>query len=282
MGPGGGGGQDGGPGAAGRDGEAAQPLDQPCLNLPSPFPRPALAKRAGGGGRTGDLEPLDGMVSCPLPKPALTDGVGGPRTGDLEPLDGMVKRHNHLKIGWFHQHLTELLDLSLNPLEYMFREFPEVRGSALAGQPPANTPKLPVAHTCGARVPGSPAGKHTCACNAWVWAVLVSVPHGVCGAADDCYAGDAHGCEVFRHSMASYNLTVLCQFHLFSVSELKQLGATGDCGRGDAQGCGAFRHLRQDADTANGAAQRRPALARGVCLAGATTAILFRATASSV
>ncbi|KAK9840983.1 hypothetical protein WJX81_003709 [Elliptochloris bilobata] len=47
-------------------------------------------------------------------------------TGDLEPLDGMVKRHNHLKIGWYHQHLAELLDLSLTPLEYMFREFPEV------------------------------------------------------------------------------------------------------------------------------------------------------------
>ena len=38
----------------------------------------------------------------------------------------MVKRHNHLKIGWYHQHLAELLDLSLTPLEYMFREFPEV------------------------------------------------------------------------------------------------------------------------------------------------------------
>ena len=49
------------------------------------------------------------------------------RTGDLEPLDGMVKRHNHLKIGWYHQHLADLLDLALTPLEYMFREFPEAR-----------------------------------------------------------------------------------------------------------------------------------------------------------
>ena len=40
-------------------------------------------------------------------------------TGDLEPLDGMVKRHNHLKIGMYHQHLTELLDPTLTPLEYM-------------------------------------------------------------------------------------------------------------------------------------------------------------------
>ena len=43
-------------------------------------------------------------------------------TGDLEPLDGMVKRHNHLKIGMYHQHLTELLDPELNPLEYMVRK----------------------------------------------------------------------------------------------------------------------------------------------------------------
>jgi ATP-binding cassette subfamily F protein 2 len=42
----------------------------------------------------------------------------------------MVKRHNHLKIGWYHQHLAELLDLALTPLEYMFREFPEARGPA--------------------------------------------------------------------------------------------------------------------------------------------------------
>ena len=45
-------------------------------------------------------------------------------TGDLEPLDGMVKRHNHLKIGMYHQHLTELLDPKLNPLEYMVRLLP--------------------------------------------------------------------------------------------------------------------------------------------------------------
>ena len=44
-------------------------------------------------------------------------------TGDLEALDGMVKRHNHLRIGQYHQHLTELLPMDLSPLEYMFREF---------------------------------------------------------------------------------------------------------------------------------------------------------------
>ena len=31
--------------------------------------------------------------------------------------DGMVKRHNHLKIGQYHQHLMELLDPEATPLE---------------------------------------------------------------------------------------------------------------------------------------------------------------------
>lgn len=30
--------------------------------------------------------------------------------GTLEPLDGMVKRHNHLKLGQYHQHLTGVAD----------------------------------------------------------------------------------------------------------------------------------------------------------------------------
>jgi hypothetical protein len=39
--------------------------------------------------------------------------------GTLEPVDGMVKRHNHLRIGQYHQHLTELLPMDMSPLEYM-------------------------------------------------------------------------------------------------------------------------------------------------------------------
>eukprot|EP00877_Chromochloris_zofingiensis_P003806 jgi/Chrzof1/13426/Cz07g32170.t1 len=46
--------------------------------------------------------------------------------GTLEPLDGMVKRHNHLRIGQYHQHLTELLDPELTPLEYMMREYIDI------------------------------------------------------------------------------------------------------------------------------------------------------------
>eukprot|EP01024_Parvocaulis_polyphysoides_P001033 TRINITY_DN10283_c0_g1_i1.p2 TRINITY_DN10283_c0_g1~~TRINITY_DN10283_c0_g1_i1.p2 ORF type:complete len:125 (-),score=6.46 TRINITY_DN10283_c0_g1_i1:6-380(-) len=38
----------------------------------------------------------------------------------------MRGRHNHLKVCMYHQHLTELLDASLTPLEYMLKEFPDV------------------------------------------------------------------------------------------------------------------------------------------------------------
>jgi len=44
--------------------------------------------------------------------------------GQLNPTQGMVRRHQHLKFGWYHQHLTDQLDLTLTPLEYMMKEFP--------------------------------------------------------------------------------------------------------------------------------------------------------------
>ncbi len=37
---------------------------------------------------------------------------------ELECLDGIVRRHPHLRIARFHQHLTDLLDPELSPLEY--------------------------------------------------------------------------------------------------------------------------------------------------------------------
>lgn len=40
-----------------------------------------------------------------------------PSYPQLDPLDGMVKRHNHLRIGQYHQHLTELLPEDMSPLQ---------------------------------------------------------------------------------------------------------------------------------------------------------------------
>ncbi|XP_068639701.1 ABC transporter F family member 1-like [Aristolochia californica] len=45
-------------------------------------------------------------------------------TGDLVPQDGMVRRHNHLRIAQFHQHLAEKLEMEMSALQYMTREYP--------------------------------------------------------------------------------------------------------------------------------------------------------------
>merc|ERR1719336_358468 len=47
--------------------------------------------------------------------------------GDLIPTEGMIRRNNHLKLGRYHQHLHELLELDLSPLDYMMKQFPEFK-----------------------------------------------------------------------------------------------------------------------------------------------------------
>ncbi|XP_034255272.1 ATP-binding cassette sub-family F member 2 [Thrips palmi] len=47
--------------------------------------------------------------------------------GDLIPTEGMIRKNSHLRIARYHQHLHELLDLDLSPLEYMMKSFPEVK-----------------------------------------------------------------------------------------------------------------------------------------------------------
>jgi len=47
--------------------------------------------------------------------------------GELVPTTGMVRVNSHLKIGRYHQHLHELLDMDLSPLDYMMKQFPDVK-----------------------------------------------------------------------------------------------------------------------------------------------------------
>jgi ATP-binding cassette subfamily F protein 2 len=47
--------------------------------------------------------------------------------GDLSPTTGMIRRHNHLKMARYHQHLHELLDMDMTPLDYMLHMFPDFK-----------------------------------------------------------------------------------------------------------------------------------------------------------
>ncbi|XP_059084746.1 ATP-binding cassette sub-family F member 2-like [Tigriopus californicus] len=47
--------------------------------------------------------------------------------GDLIPTEGMIRRHNHLKFGRYHQHLHELLEMDISAIEYMMKNFPELK-----------------------------------------------------------------------------------------------------------------------------------------------------------
>uniref|UniRef100_A0A1I8FXA4 ABC transporter domain-containing protein n=1 Tax=Macrostomum lignano TaxID=282301 RepID=A0A1I8FXA4_9PLAT len=46
--------------------------------------------------------------------------------GELQPTDGLIRRHSHVRIGRYHQHLHEMLDISLTSLDWMMRQFPEI------------------------------------------------------------------------------------------------------------------------------------------------------------
>jgi ATP-binding cassette, subfamily F, member 2 len=66
---------------------------------------------------------LDSRVAVVGPNGAGKSTLLKLMTGELEPVDGVVKRHNHLRIGVYHQHLAEKLNQDETPLEYMMREF---------------------------------------------------------------------------------------------------------------------------------------------------------------
>ncbi|XP_043266397.1 ATP-binding cassette sub-family F member 2 [Venturia canescens] len=47
--------------------------------------------------------------------------------GELVPSSGMIRKNSHLRIARYHQHLHELLDLDVSPLDYMMKAFPAVK-----------------------------------------------------------------------------------------------------------------------------------------------------------
>ncbi|GMN25001.1 hypothetical protein TIFTF001_000778 [Ficus carica] len=67
---------------------------------------------------------LDSRIALVGPNGAGKSTLLKLMTGDLVPLDGMVRRHNHLRIAQFHQHLAEKLDMEMPALQYMLKEYP--------------------------------------------------------------------------------------------------------------------------------------------------------------
>ncbi|KAK7404779.1 hypothetical protein VNO78_05737 [Psophocarpus tetragonolobus] len=67
---------------------------------------------------------LDSRVALVGPNGAGKSTLLKLMTGDLMPTDGMVRRHNHLRIAQYHQHLAEKLDLEMSALLFMMREYP--------------------------------------------------------------------------------------------------------------------------------------------------------------
>ncbi|CAL4899491.1 unnamed protein product [Urochloa decumbens] len=67
---------------------------------------------------------LDSRIALVGPNGAGKSTLLKLMTGDLSPLDGMVRRHNHLRIAQYHQHLAEKLDLDMSALAYMMKEYP--------------------------------------------------------------------------------------------------------------------------------------------------------------
>ncbi|KAJ8751565.1 hypothetical protein K2173_016806 [Erythroxylum novogranatense] len=67
---------------------------------------------------------LDSRIALVGPNGAGKSTLLKLMTGDLVPTDGMVRRHNHLRIAQFHQHLAEKLDLTLSALQFMIKEYP--------------------------------------------------------------------------------------------------------------------------------------------------------------
>ncbi|TVU50365.1 hypothetical protein EJB05_01735 [Eragrostis curvula] len=67
---------------------------------------------------------LDSRIALVGPNGAGKSTLLKLMTGDLTPTDGMVRRHNHLRIAQYHQHLAEKLDLDMSALAYMMKEYP--------------------------------------------------------------------------------------------------------------------------------------------------------------
>ncbi|KAF7260278.1 hypothetical protein EG68_02158 [Paragonimus skrjabini miyazakii] len=46
---------------------------------------------------------------------------------ELDPTDGLVRRHSHVRIGRYHQHLHEMLDINMTAVDWMMKCYPDIK-----------------------------------------------------------------------------------------------------------------------------------------------------------
>ncbi|KAL9244337.1 hypothetical protein vseg_018124 [Gypsophila vaccaria] len=76
---------------------------------------------------------LDSRIALVGPNGAGKSTLLKLMTGDLVATEGVVKRHNHLRIAQYHQHLAEKLDMEMSALHYMMREYPGTEEERMRG-----------------------------------------------------------------------------------------------------------------------------------------------------
>uniref|UniRef100_A0A8C7L1R3 ATP-binding cassette sub-family F member 2 n=1 Tax=Oncorhynchus kisutch TaxID=8019 RepID=A0A8C7L1R3_ONCKI len=107
------------------DDKARRSLKHLCgcniLNVHPSFSKPHIYKNLEFG------IDLDTRVALVGPNGAGKSTLLKLLMGELLPTDGMIRKHSHVKIGRYHQHLTEQLELDLSPLEYMMKCYPEIK-----------------------------------------------------------------------------------------------------------------------------------------------------------
>eukprot|EP00124_Ichthyophonus_hoferi_P003963 Ihof_evm2s387 gene=Ihof_evmTU2s387 len=70
---------------------------------------------------------LDSRIALVGPNGAGKSTLLKLMVGEIQPTQGMVQKHNHLRIGRYHQHSNEVMSNDLTPLEFVQSEFPDIK-----------------------------------------------------------------------------------------------------------------------------------------------------------
>ncbi|XP_072029313.1 ATP-binding cassette sub-family F member 2-like [Amphiura filiformis] len=70
---------------------------------------------------------LDSRIALVGPNGAGKSTLLNLIVGDLVPTDGLIRKNSHLRIGRYHQHLQDLLDLDMSALDWMLKHFPDIK-----------------------------------------------------------------------------------------------------------------------------------------------------------